>query len=71
MCKAGFAQTGFSIAWEHALHAPPMLSTGFLKRSVQTVGNSVRNSAVVTGLPVFHFLRDGFSKTWTTVIHAC
>jgi hypothetical protein len=71
MCKESLAQTGFSIAWERALHAPPMLSTGFLKGSVQTVGNTVRNSAVVTGLPAFHFRRDGFSKTWTTVIHAC
>jgi hypothetical protein len=70
MCKASLAQTGFSIAWERALHSPPMLSTGFLERSVQTVGNTVPNSAGFTTLPAFHFRRDGFSKTWTGVIHA-
>jgi hypothetical protein len=70
MCKAGPAQTGFSVAWERALHAPPMLSTGLLPRSVQTVGNTVRNSAVFTTLPAFHFRRDRFSKTCTGVIRA-
>jgi hypothetical protein len=70
MCKARLAQTGFSIAWKRALHAPPMLSTGFLNPSVQTVGNTVLNSAVFTTLPAFHFRRDRFSKTCTGVIHA-
>jgi hypothetical protein len=70
MCKAGLAQTGFGIAWERALHAPPILSTAFLRPSVQTVGNAVLNSAGLTALPAFHFRRDGFSKTWTAIIHA-
>jgi hypothetical protein len=47
-----------------------MLSTGFLKPAVQTVGNLVPNSAVFPTLPAFHFRRDRFSKTWTGVIQA-
>jgi hypothetical protein len=70
MCKAGPAQSGFSIAWERALHSPPMLSTGFLKTSVQTVGNTGLNSAQFTTLPAFHFRRDRFSKTCTGFIRA-
>jgi hypothetical protein len=70
MCKASLAQSVSSIAWERALHSPPILSTGFLERSVQTVGNTVLNPAGFTALPAFHFRRDGFSKTWTAVIHA-
>jgi hypothetical protein len=70
MCKAGLAQTGFNIGRKRALHLPPMLSTAFLNRPVQTVGNVVRNAARFTALPAFHFRRDGFSKTWTIVIHA-
>jgi hypothetical protein len=70
MCKAGFAQAGFSVGRERALHSPPMLSTGFLKPSVQTVGNAVLNSAVFTTLPDFHFRRDPFSKTCTGLIDA-
>jgi hypothetical protein len=70
MCKASLAQTGFSIGEERALHSPPMLSTGFLKRSVQTVGNAVLNSAGFTTLPAFHFCRDRFSKTCTGFIDA-
>jgi hypothetical protein len=54
MCKASLAQTGFSVAWERALHSPPMLSTGFRKPSVQTVRNAVLNLAVFTTLPAFH-----------------
>jgi hypothetical protein len=70
MCKAGLAQTGFSIAWERALHSPPMLSTGFFKASVQTVGNAVLNSAQFTTLPAFHFCRHRFSKTCTAFVDA-
>jgi hypothetical protein len=70
MCKAGLAQTGFNLAWKRALHLPAMLSTAFLNRPVQTVGNVVPNAAGFTPLPAFHFHRDGFSKTWTIVIHA-
>jgi hypothetical protein len=68
MCKASLAQTGFSVAWERALHSPPMLSTGLLKPAVQTVGNPVLNSAGFTTLPAFHFRRDQFSKTCTGLI---
>jgi hypothetical protein len=70
MCKASLAQSGSSIAWKRALHAPPILSTGFLERSVQTVGNAVLNSVGFTALPAFHFPQDGFSKTWTALICA-
>lgn len=70
MCKASLAQAGFSVGRKHALHSPPMLSTGFLKPAVQTVGNAVLNSAVFTTLPAFHFRRDRFSKTCTGVIDA-
>jgi hypothetical protein len=70
MCKARVAQAGFNAAWERALHSPPMLSTGFLEPSVQTVGNSVLTLAVFPTLPAFPFCRDRFSKTGTSVIHA-
>jgi hypothetical protein len=70
MCKASLAQTGFSVAWERALHSPPMLSTGLLKPAVRTVGNAVLNSAGFTTLPAFHFRRDQFSKTCTGIIRA-
>jgi hypothetical protein len=70
MCKACLAQTSFSIDLERALHSAPMLSTAFLKPSVQAVGNAVRNSAGFTTLPAFHFRRDRFSKTCTAFIDA-
>jgi hypothetical protein len=69
MCKVSLAQAGVNLGWERALHSPPILSTGFLKTSVQTVGNAVLNSAVFPTLPAFHFRRDRFSKTCTGVIH--